>query len=202
MPRRCLICDHPQREEIDKLLVDNRHALREIAQCSGVSIAAIHRHRHKHLNPRVTQAAVRQESAEGDELLGIAIASKRLRLEAMQFRWEGLLSIIDERAVAHAGMAPGGSTRLLMVKRRFIRGEMIEEYTIDAALLRELRELEKLAAQMQHEFGSHGSRLANNLQINVAIGGNDVAPEIPVARIVSRAGQENLLPSADPRERS
>jgi hypothetical protein len=55
MGRRCSICDHPNRPEIE-LAVSRRVGVRQIAQKWGVSMWAISRHALNHLPPQVRSA--------------------------------------------------------------------------------------------------------------------------------------------------
>lgn len=48
MPRRCTVCLHPKRTEVDKALVANR-TFRSIADDTGLSEAALKRHAKSHL---------------------------------------------------------------------------------------------------------------------------------------------------------
>ncbi len=69
MPRRCTICDHAQRAEIDQALVRGA-TLWEIAGNFGISKSAVHRHAESHI-PEVLKHALRaEEAAHGDALLG------------------------------------------------------------------------------------------------------------------------------------
>jgi len=62
VPRRCTVCAHPQREEIDRAIARGE-SYRNIAQRHSVSITAIHRHARSHL-PQPVQAAVHAEMVE------------------------------------------------------------------------------------------------------------------------------------------
>ena len=48
MSRRCTVCDHPQRKQIDRALVSGE-SLTKLAQTHGLSTSAIFRHRKEHL---------------------------------------------------------------------------------------------------------------------------------------------------------
>jgi cytochrome P450 len=80
------------------------------------------------------------------------IAQLERRVQALDDRWNRMRRLIEERAADRelAGV-PGGTTGLI-VKRTKAAGsgetfQLIDEYVVDAALLRELREHEKQAAQ-------------------------------------------------------
>lgn len=80
------------------------------------------------------------------------LAIREQRVSALNDRWNRLQRVVEARAddetMAHV---PGGTTGLLV---RTVKGigsgdafQVIEEYEVDAALLKELREHEKQAAQ-------------------------------------------------------
>src|SRR5690606_30206042 len=59
MPRRCTVCAHPKRAEIDRALVRSA-AYRRIAADYGLSERAVRRHRATHV-PRLLEAARERE---------------------------------------------------------------------------------------------------------------------------------------------
>ena len=80
-----------------------------------------------------------------------AVARRDRRLKALDDRWRALRQVISERG-ADPEMAdvPGGKTGLLVRTTRGVgRGEdyqLVTEYTVDVALLKELREHERQGA--------------------------------------------------------
>lgn len=87
MARPCTICTHPNRREIDRLLVTGASTYRNIAKQFGVSISALTRHKDNHI-PKLVQAAQEaagaQAATQGDELLA--------ELESLRERAMGILS--------------------------------------------------------------------------------------------------------------
>lgn len=79
---------------------------------------------------------------------GIAVLEQRVK--ALGDRWKRLERVIQARAEEHRGI-PGGDTGLLVRTVKKIgqgdEAERVEEYAVDTALLKELREHEKQAAQ-------------------------------------------------------
>ena len=57
MPRKCSICEHPRRSEIDAALLGSE-TLTEIAKRFEISRAALFRHKDNHLEETVTEAVV------------------------------------------------------------------------------------------------------------------------------------------------
>lgn len=67
MSRHCTICDHSERDGIDKLLVEGE-PYRSIAKQFSLFEAAVYRHK-SHLNGTLTKAKEAQEMAQADNLL-------------------------------------------------------------------------------------------------------------------------------------
>lgn len=69
MPRRCTVCDHVSRDEVDRALVAGE-SFRDIAgRFAGLSSASIHRHRQAHLAAVVRQAREADDAARAETLL-------------------------------------------------------------------------------------------------------------------------------------
>lgn len=68
MPRRCTICEHPERDEINKALIETRN-ITEIAKRYGVSYDALLRHKQGHIPGALAKAQEAREVAQADSLL-------------------------------------------------------------------------------------------------------------------------------------
>ncbi len=68
MPRRCTICTHKKREEIDSALVTGER-FRNIAKRYAVTLAPLVRHRDDHIPAALTKAQEAAEAAQADNLL-------------------------------------------------------------------------------------------------------------------------------------
>ena len=68
MPRKCSICCHPQREEIDKQLLC-RVSYRDIARQFGVSKDALGRHHESHISEVLAKAHGVKEEVRADSIL-------------------------------------------------------------------------------------------------------------------------------------
>jgi hypothetical protein len=68
MPRSCTICEHPEREAIDRALVGETSNL-SVSSLFGVSESAVRRHKANHLPAKLVMAEHAAEVAEADNLL-------------------------------------------------------------------------------------------------------------------------------------
>jgi hypothetical protein len=68
MPRRCTVCAHLQRQDIDELLVSGG-PYRSIAKRFGLSESAVYRHKTEHLPAHLSKARAANEVAQADNLL-------------------------------------------------------------------------------------------------------------------------------------
>lgn len=99
------------------------------------------------------QARLKQNVADLEATaLKFAIAKKRKRVAALDDRWRRLQRIMEERGASpEMADVPGGGTGLLVHQIKVVgtgqNAETVDEYVIDASLLRESREHEKQAAQ-------------------------------------------------------
>jgi hypothetical protein len=68
MPRRCTVCDHPERHGIDEALVTGA-PYRSVAKRFGLSESAVYRHKVDHLPAHLLKAREVEEVAQADDLL-------------------------------------------------------------------------------------------------------------------------------------
>src|SRR5215207_5034450 len=68
MPRRCTVCDHPERHGIDEVLVTGA-PYRSVAKQFGLSESAVYRHKTEHLPAHLLKAREVEEAAQADDLL-------------------------------------------------------------------------------------------------------------------------------------
>jgi hypothetical protein len=144
------------RERAAALLADGEFTDQEVADEVGVSRWTLWSWRqHPEFAARVRQITERA----GEELGRHAIARKLRRMAAYDRRWRALNRVIEGRAADPAMRGvPGGETGLLVRTVKVIgSGEAareVEEYKLDAALLKELRELERQAAEEAGQWGT------------------------------------------------
>jgi hypothetical protein len=112
-----------------------------------------------------------QRAALHAALVDQGIANRQNRVDALNERWRRMQLVIDARAITHADV-PGGNTGLLVRQVKLVKmysstsdpndvdepdaadvlisakmSQEVAEYAVDTALLKELREHEKQAAQ-------------------------------------------------------
>ncbi len=75
MPRRCTVCTHDRRADIDQALVARR-SFRYIAGQYGVSKSALVRHHDDHLPAALVKAQEATEAAQADALLAQVVGLK------------------------------------------------------------------------------------------------------------------------------
>ena len=68
MSRRCTICDHPDRVQIETRLLENA-PLRNIAERFGISTTALHRHKESHITARLASAHAAQEATDAGTIM-------------------------------------------------------------------------------------------------------------------------------------
>lgn len=69
MPRSCTICEHPEREAIDRALVGGESAAGISGRYRTIGERAVRRHRTNHLPARMVMAEKASEVVEADSLL-------------------------------------------------------------------------------------------------------------------------------------
>src|SRR5918994_6775420 len=68
MPRRCTVCDHPERHSIDEALVSGA-PYRTVAKRFVLSESAVYRHKTEHLPAHLLKAREVEEVAQANDLL-------------------------------------------------------------------------------------------------------------------------------------
>src|SRR6476659_2243102 len=81
MPRRCGVCDHKKREEIDRELVGREKPFRYFPERYGIPLTTVYRHYCEHVPARLAKAQGATEAVQGDKLLAhLDQALERVRL--------------------------------------------------------------------------------------------------------------------------
>jgi len=70
MTRKCTICSHPERNEIDMLLLSGTSSLRDIADQFGISKSSLERHKSQgHISEVLAKAEHAAQTSQGNSLL-------------------------------------------------------------------------------------------------------------------------------------
>lgn len=69
MSRHCTACEHSERVEIDRQLIEGK-SFRNITEHFSLSLGALHRHKSDHIDENLAKAKEAQEAAQADNLLG------------------------------------------------------------------------------------------------------------------------------------
>ena len=131
---RCTVCNHPSINQINKLLVEDKFSLQDVAGRFGLKKNAVHRHKQNHLPKQLQRAVERRVRKAEDEVLDVAIATRQKRLEAQQERWDALHS------------------RALVL----IRQDDLDANETGVKIAKEARETERLVSQELSQFGETG----------------------------------------------
>ena len=118
MPRVCTVCSHPEREAIDRSLV-NGEPFRHIATRSGTSSSALVRHK-EHLPKALVKAHEVQEVAHADDLLGQVLD---LRDRALR-----LLDTAEADGDTRTGLAGVREARACLELLGKVKGELVERH--------------------------------------------------------------------------
>jgi hypothetical protein len=102
-------------------------------------------------------------------MMKLAIAKKHKRVASLDRDWQRMERVQEARAVEH-GDVPGGDTGLLVRQIKQIGAgrdvQVVEEYVVDTALLKEKRETMKQAAT---ELGQWTDRNATELSGEIGV---------------------------------
>lgn len=187
--RPCSVCTHPQLGEIDAMILDHKSDPK-VAEAFQLNKAAIQNHRTKHL-PITLANTIADLDAVATAPIKMALAKQSERLSFQQARYEAMRVILEERGIDMADVPGGRSGMLARTFKQIGSGdsaEKVEEYKVDAALLKEFRELEKQISeelgQYQREAGTHQQTGPLVVIIKPTIGVNMNQRELPVAQVL------------------
>ena len=133
-------------------------------------------------NPQFQEKVCEFVKETEERLLTEGVASRVERVKRLNRDWERMQRVLDARAESMVDVDEGGETGLLVRQRKGLGSgdnfEIVEEYTVDTGLLRELRECEKQAAI---EVGQWAETVNHTGAAVVVIGGVDVNKALGVA---------------------
>ena len=121
----CKVCTHPDRDKIDKLLI-NGHALRKIADQFKLSYASVRRHKMTHIPAKLSKSHDAETATKADALLADLLDLRRRALAAL----DQAESMIDLRATAPLL----GQARQVMETLLEVRGELDRKTTVTVTM--------------------------------------------------------------------
>jgi hypothetical protein len=132
MPRSCTICEHPDREAIDRALVGDA-SNRSVASLYDVSEAAVRRHKANHLPAKLVMAQAAVEVAEADDLLA--------QVRDLQARTLAILEAAEETSQHRTALAAIREARSNLELLAKLLGELDERPQINVLISPEWLEL-------------------------------------------------------------
>jgi len=138
-------------------------------------------------NPLICSRVAELREIISSQVVKLEIADRNHRVRALQDRWDKLQQVIAERASDPATAAgPGGKTGLLCRTLKSVGSgkdaQLIDEWTVDTGLLREIRAHEQQAAQELGQWSADAGAQSQGAQV--------------LQLIVIQAGQQVPLESA------
>lgn len=136
-------------DQAAQLVAEDNLTQQEIADTVGIVRSTLWAWR-KHPEFIAKVGQITEELRRNARLVGIAV--KENRLKALDDRWRRLNAIIEQRAKHdHFQGFPGGNSGLMGRVAKWIGNgenrELVVEHELDVGLLKEIREIEKQAAQ-------------------------------------------------------
>ncbi|MDA2918729.1 hypothetical protein MYX76_04435 [Desulfobacterota bacterium AH_259_B03_O07] len=128
MPRICSICQHSNREKINRLLVEGE-IFRKIAENFSLSITSLHRHKTEHLPGNLTKAKEAQEIAKADSLLE--------QVKSLQNRALNILSQAEETGDLRTALGAIREARGNLELLAKLLGELNESQTVNILVVPE-----------------------------------------------------------------
>lgn len=74
MARKCTVCQHPDREAIDRMIVTGQSIREIMGRFPGLSKGAVHRHMQNHATKMIPQAVQAELVTQADSILGDLLA--------------------------------------------------------------------------------------------------------------------------------
>jgi hypothetical protein len=152
VPRSCTICEHPDRESIDKALVGDV-SNRSVASLYDVSEAAVRRHKSNHLPAKLVLAQQAEEAAEAGELLD--------QVQDLQARTLAILEAAEETSQHRTALAAIREARSNLELLAKLLGELDDRPQINVLVSSEWLELRAvIVGALQPHSEARGAVLA------------------------------------------
>ena len=132
MPRKCTVCEHPNRADIDTALADSATRLRGIARTYHLSEDAVFRHKTAHQPATLSKAHEAEEVARADNLLG--------RVENLQARTLAILEAAEETGELRTALGAIREARSNVELLAKLLGELDERPVVNILIAPEVRD--------------------------------------------------------------
>lgn len=98
-------------------------------------------------NPQICSRIAELQERVAEALIALEITDRDNRLAEYNERWNKLRTVINRRAATYGEQKNmGGDTGLVVMRKKKVGNEVVEEFEVDTGLLRTMAELEKQAA--------------------------------------------------------
>ena len=154
MPRRCTVCDHPERHSIDEALVSGA-PYRSVAKRFELSESAVYRHKVEHLPAHLLKAREVEEAARADDLLEQV---RHLQTHALDILERAEKSGDLRTALAAISQARGNLE--LLTK---LLGELDERPVVNVVLSAEWMAIRASILEALYPFPAAGAAVAESL---------------------------------------
>ncbi len=101
MALRCTVCDHPNRDVIDRCLTTASMSRRGVARQFGLDNAAMDRHAHNHLPAKLVKAAQKAEIKEQDEFLDYIRGTMAAAAKGVELGQNAAAELADDPATLY-----------------------------------------------------------------------------------------------------
>lgn len=155
MPRHCTVCDHPQREKIDELLIEGE-PYRSIAKQFLLSDAAVYRHKGEHLSKALIKAREVREVAQADTLLE--------QVQSLQVKTLDILAKAEVAGDLKTSLGAIREARGNLELLAKLLGELNERPTINILVSPEWLELRTLILETLEPFPQARLALSSTLE--------------------------------------
>jgi hypothetical protein len=132
MPRGCTLCEHPEKDAIDRALVGSA-SNRSVASLYDVSEAAVRRHKANHLPAKLIMAEKAAEVVEADNLLD--------QVKGLQSRAYGILDRAEETGELRTALSAIREARGNLELLAKLLGELDERPVVNVLVSPEWLEL-------------------------------------------------------------
>ncbi len=151
MARSCTVCMNPDREVIDRALVEGR-SYRDVARQFGGTKDSMSRHHKGHLSPALTRVAQRREERGAETALN--------RLEHLYEKADRVLDAAEEAGSTGIQLAAIRELRGIVETLARVTGELRPESTGVTVNILQSPEIQRYIVVVRDVFGDQPERLA------------------------------------------